>query len=213
MPLTIFIADDHDVVRGGLASLLAAQADFQVVGTASDGRHAVHEILKLKPDVVVMDISMPTMNGIEAVLELRARESQAKVIMLSMHSSVEHVFRALEAGANGYVLKDAAAKDIVVAVRTVRAGRRYLSPRVAEIMADVVQRSGAHSPLETLSRRERQVLQLVAEGRSSAQIAELLSLSPKSVDTYRSRLMQKLQLSDVAALVKFAILHGLTSLE
>ena len=213
MPLTIFIADDHDVVRSGLASLLAAQADMHVIGTASDGQQAVREILTLAPEVVVMDISMPKMNGIEAVLELRARQSQTKVIMLSMHSSVEHVFRALEAGANGYVLKDAAAKEIVDAVRTVRAGRRYLSPKVAESMADVVQRSGAHSPLETLSRRERQVLQLVAEGRSSAQIAELLSLSPKSVDTYRSRLMQKLHLSDVAGLVKFAILHGLTSLE
>ncbi len=213
MPLTIFIADDHDVVRSGLASLLAAQADMRVIGTATDGQQAVREVLTLQPDVVVMDISMPTMNGIEAVIELRARQSQTKVIILSMHSSVEHVFRALEAGANGYVLKDAAAKDIAEAVRTVRAGRRYLSPRVAEIMADAVQRSGARSPLETLSRRERQVLQLVAEGRSSAQIAELLSLSPKSVDTYRSRLMQKLHLSDVAALVKFAIQHGLTSLE
>ena len=213
MPLTIFLADGHEVVRSGLVSLLERQADFRVVGAATDGQQAVREILTLSPDVVVMDVSMPTMSGIEEVLELRARQSQTKVIILSMHASVEHVFRALEAGANGYLLKDAAAKDIVDAVRTVHGGRRYLSPRVTEIMADAVQRSGVRSPLETLSRRERQVLPLVTEGRSSAQIAELLSLSPKSVDTYRRRLMQKLHLSDVAALVKFAIQHGLTSLE
>jgi DNA-binding NarL/FixJ family response regulator len=160
-----------------------------------------------------MDIAMPQMNGIEAAREIRNRAPQARVVILSMHSSAEHVFHALEAGASGYVLKESAANEIIDAVRAVRAGHRYLSPKVAEVLADNISRGGGASPLASLSKRERQVLQLVAEGRSSAQIAATLHLSPKSVDTYRSRLMQKLHIGDVAGLVKFAIQHGLTSLE
>jgi DNA-binding NarL/FixJ family response regulator len=160
-----------------------------------------------------MDIAMPQMNGIEAAREIRDRVPQARLVILSMHSSVEHVFHALEAGASGYVLKASAAKEIIDAVRVVHAGRRYFSQEIAEMMAEVVSRSAAASPLNRLSRRERQILQLVAEGRSSAQIAATLHLSPKTVDTYRSRLMQKLHIGDVAGLVKFAIQHGLTSLE
>ena len=213
MPITVFVADDHTIVREGLASLLAAQPDIRVVGTAADGRATLREVLKLQPEVVVMDIAMPQMNGIEATRELRDRLPQARVVILSMHSSIEYVFHALEAGAHGYLLKDSAAQDVVDAVRAVLAGRRYLGRGVAEMVAEGVGRGSAASPLASLSKRERQVLQLVAEGRSSAQIAVVLSLSPKSVDTYRSRLMQKLHIGDVAGLVKFAIQHGLTSLE
>jgi len=213
MPITVFVADDHAVVREGLASLLAAQPDLSVVGTAADGRDTVRQAAALQPEVVIMDIAMPQMNGIEAARAIRDRVPQARVVILSMYSTVEHVFHALEAGASGYVLKDSAAKDIIDAVRAVRAGRRYLSPKVAEMMAEVVSRSAAESPLNRLSKRERQILQLVAEGRSSAQIAATLHLSPKTVDTYRSRLMQKLHITDTAGLVKFAIQHGLTPLE
>jgi len=213
MPITVFVADDHAIVREGLASLLGGQPDIHVVGTAADGRDAVRQIAKLEPEVVVMDIAMPNMNGIEAAREIRDRLPQVRVIILSMHSSAEHVFHALEAGAQGYLLKESAAKEIIDAVRAVRAGHRYLSKKIAEVMADNISRTSAASPLESLSARERQVLQLVAEGRSSAQIAATLHLSPKSVDTYRSRLMQKLHIGDVAGLVKFAIQHGLTSLE
>ena len=213
MPITVFVADDHAIVREGLANLLGARPDIRVVGTAADGRDAVRQVVKLQPEVVVMDIAMPQMNGIEAAREIRERVPQARVVILSMHSSIEHVFHALEAGASGYVLKESAANEIIDAVRTVRAGHRYLSKKVAEVMADNIARSSAASPLESLSKRERQVLQLVAEGRSSAQIAATLHLSPKSVDTYRSRVMQKLHVGDVASLVKFAIQHGLTSLE
>jgi len=213
MPLTVFVADDHEVVRTGLASLLAGQPNIQVVGTAANGLQTVREVLKLRPDVVVMDISMPQMNGIEAARELRARLPDIKVIILSMHSSVEHVFHALEAGANGYVLKDSAAQDIIDAVRAVRAGRRYLSSKVAALMAEIEAHGAARSPLASLSRRERQILQMVAEGHTSAQIAATLHISPKTVDTYRSRLMQKLQIGDIAGLVKFAIQHGLTAPE
>ena len=213
MPITVLIADDHAVVREGLANLLSAQPDIRVIGTAADGRETVREVAKLQPEVVIMDIAMPQMNGIEAAREIRERAPQAKVVILSMYSSTEHVFHALEAGARAYLLKESAANEIVAAVRAVHAGRRYLSPRIAETMAEVVSRSAAESPLSRLSPRERQVLQLVAEGRSSAQIAATLHLSPKSVDTYRSRVMQKLHLGDVASLVKFAIQHGITSLE
>jgi DNA-binding NarL/FixJ family response regulator len=153
------------------------------------------------------------MNGIETARAIRDRVPTARLLILSMHSSVEHVFHALEAGAHGYMLKESAAKEIIEAVRAVRAGRRYLSPRVGEMMAEVLSHSRVESPLKRLSRRERQVLQLVAEGRSSTQIAATLNLSPKTVDTYRSRLMQKLNIGDVAGLVKFAIQHGLTSID
>lgn len=213
MTITVFVADDHAIVREGLASLLAAQPDIRVIGTAADGRAALREVMKLQPDVVVMDIAMPQMNGIDATRELRARVPQARVVILSMHSSVEYVFHALKAGACGYLLKESAAKEIVDAVRAAYARRRYLSANVAEMMADNIGRRPTASPLESLSARERQVLQLVAEGHSSAQIAATLHLSPKSVDTYRSRLMQKLHIGDIAGLVKFSIQHGLTSLE
>lgn len=213
MPVTVFLADDHPVVRDGLAGLLGLQPDIQVVGTAADGQETLREVIALRPDIVIMDVAMPKMNGIEAARAIRDRVPTARLLILSMHSSVEYVFHALEAGAHGYVLKDSAAKEIIEAVRAVGAGRRYLSPKVGHLMADVVSRRSEASPLKRLSGRERQILQLVAEGRSSAQIAATLHLSPKTVDTYRSRLMQKLQISDVAGLVKFAIQHGITSLD
>lgn len=211
--ITVFVSDDHAIVRDGLVSLLAAQRDISVIGTAADGRDTVRQVVKLQPQVVVMDISMPLMNGIEAAREIRERAPQARVVILSMHSSVEHVFHALEAGAAGYLLKESAGKEIVDAVRAAHAGRRYLSRKVAEALAEGISRGGTASPLESLSARERQVLQLVAEGHSSAQIAATLNLSPKSVDTYRSRVMQKLHIGDVAGLIKFAIQHGITSVE
>lgn len=213
MPLTVFIADDHAIVREGLANLLGAQPDVSVIGTAADGLDTVRQVETLKPEVVVMDIAMPQMNGIEAAREIRRRVPTTRVVILSMHSSVEHVFHALEAGASGYVLKESAAREIIDAVRAVHAGRRYLSTRLAEALANGISRSNTASPLESLSKRERQVLQLVAEGYSSARIAATLNLSPKSVDTYRSRVMQKLHISDAAGLIKFAIQHGITSLD
>lgn len=213
MPITVLVADDHAIVREGLVALLAAQSDIRVVGTAADGRDTVRQAETLKPEVVVMDISMPDMNGIEAAREIHRRLPAARVVILSMHSSAEHVYHALEAGARAYLLKESAANEIVAAVRAAHAGRRYLSPKIAEVIADNIGRASAASPLESLSGRERQVLQLVAEGRSSAEIAKTLNLSPKSVDTYRSRLMQKLHIGDIAGLVKFAIQHGITSVE
>ena len=213
MSLTVFIADDHAVVREGLGALLSTQPDIRIVGTAMDGREAVTEVLRLKPRVVLLDISMPGLDGIESMRQILAQEQDMAVVILSMHSSAQHVFHALEAGARGYLLKESAAKEIIDAVRAVHAGRRFLSPKVAEIVAEGLGGRSGESPLERLSRREREIIKLVADGHSSAEIARLLNLSPKTVDSYRSRLMQKLHLSDLAGLVKFAIQHGLTALE
>ena len=213
MPITVFVADDHAIVREGLVSLLAAQPDIRVVGTAADGRDAVRQVVKLQPGVVIMDIAMPQMNGIEAAREIRERVPQARVVMLSMYSSAEHVYHALEAGVAAYLLKESAGQEIIGAVRAVCAGRRYLSPKIAEVVAEGIGSRTTANPLESLSGRERQILQLVAEGRSSTHIGGTLHLSPKTVDTYRSRLMQKLHVGNVVGLVKFAIQHGLISLE
>jgi DNA-binding NarL/FixJ family response regulator len=211
--ITVFVADDHAIVREGLVQLLQLQPDLVVVGTGSDGRDCLQQICALKPDVAVLDISMPGLNGIELTAELAQRGSPTAVVILSMHSSAEHVFRALEVGARAYLPKESAAAEIVDAIRAAHGGRRYLAPRIGAVVADRMGESPGKGPLDSLSRREREILQLVAEGRSSTQIGKLLSLSPKTVDTYRSRLMQKLGLADVVSLVKFAIQHGLVSLD
>jgi DNA-binding NarL/FixJ family response regulator len=205
MPISVILADDHALLREGLKALLAANGDIRIVGEAGDGREAVRLAQALKPDLLVMDISMPGLNGVEALRLVREKCPQTKIIMLSMHSTAEHVYRALEAGASAYVLKESAAAQLLTAINTVYAGGRYLSPALGALPLE-----GTASPLESLSTRERQVLQLVAEGRSSAEIGSLIHLSPKTVETYRSRLMKKLGLADVPALVKFAVLHGLT---
>ena len=204
MTIKVLVVDDHAVMRSGLQSVLEA-AGMQVVAQAADGREAVRRAAETQPDVVILDIAMPGLNGIEAAALLREKCPAARVIMLSMHSTSEYVHRALGAGAAGYLLKDSAAGEIVAAVRAVRAGKQFLSAAVAGF-----ERRTGPSPLERLSARERQVLQLVVEGRTSAEIAKIVHLSPKSVESYRSRLMRKLGVSDVPALVKFALLHGLT---
>jgi DNA-binding NarL/FixJ family response regulator len=211
--IKVLIADDHAVLREGLAALLSAQPDITVVGGAANGREALNLARELAPDLVVMDVAMPELNGIEAARELARRDPPIPVVMLSMHSGIEHVTRALQAGAAGYLLKDSAGREIIEAVRAVHAGRRYLSPPVAEIVAQHVRSGSPGSPLDLLSPRERQILQLVAEGRTSAAIAATLHLSPKTVETYRSRMMDKLEVADVTGLVKFAIRHGLASPE
>lgn len=213
MPITVFIADDHAIVREGLANLLGAQPDIAIVGTATNGREALAQVLRLKPQVVILDISMPELDGIEATRQILDEAPDAAIVILSMHSSAQHVFHALEAGARGYLLKESAGREIIDAVRVVQSGKRFLSPKVAEIVADGLSDRGAVSPLDSLSKREREILKLVADGHSSAEIGTMLHLSPKTVDSYRSRLMQKLRLADLAALIKFAIQHGLTSLD
>ena len=211
--LTVFVADDHAIVRDGLVAHLSAQPDLAVLGTASNGREAVTQILAHAPRIAILDISMPELDGIEATRQIVAAAPDVRVIILSMHGGAQHIFNALEAGVRGYLLKESAGSEIIEAIRVVQSGRRYLSPRVAEIVAENLGTRGAVSPLESLSRREREILKLVADGHSSAAIGARLHLSPKTVDSYRSRMMQKLRLTDLAAVIKFAIQHGLTSLE
>jgi DNA-binding NarL/FixJ family response regulator len=213
MRTTVFVADDHAILRDGLATLLAAQSDMEVVGTAGNGREAVAEVLRLAPRVAIIDISMPELDGIEAARQIIAGNPEVHVMILSMHAGAQHVFHALEAGARGYLLKESASREVIEAVRIVQSGRRYLSPRVAEIVAQGVSDRSGVSPLSSLSQREREILKLVADGHSSARIGAMLHLSPKTVDTYRSRMMQKLHVSDLAGVIKLAIQHGLTSLE
>ncbi len=211
--ISVILADDHPVVRDGLCFLLNAQKDIKVVGTAVNGLEAVELATKLRPDIAVMDIAMPLLNGIEATQQICSLCPDTKVAILSIHFTSVHIQRALQAGAMGYLLKESAGEEVVEAIRTVYEGKRYLSKKIAEsVLDDYVRRSG-DDVLEGLSPRERQVLQLIAEGKTSADAAKLLYLSVKTVETYRSRLMQKLGLKDMASLVKFAIQHGIISLE
>lgn len=213
MTISVLIADDHAVVRDGLALLLGSQPDISVVGTVADGREAVRETLRLEPDVVIMDLAMPFLNGADATTLILEKCEATRVVVLSMHSTVEHVYRALQAGASGYLRKESAGSEVIDAVRAVHAGRRYLSQKITEtVVDDYIKKRAIESPLESLSQREREILQLIVEGKSGVEIANLLHLSPKTVDTYRSRMMQKLGISDLPGLVKFALQHGLTTL-
>ena len=201
----VLLADDHAMMREGI-SVLLTKAGMEIVGSVGNGRDAVRVATATRPDVVLMDLTMPEMNGIEATRQICARTPATQVVMLSMHSNREHVYQAMNAGATGYVLKDAASAELVKAVRAVCAGRRYVSSAIG-LLSEI---SRQHGPLESLSAREGQVLQMVVEGRTSSEIAHAINLSKTSVDTYRSRLMKKLGVSDVASLVKLAVQHGLT---
>ncbi len=217
MSIKVFIADDHAIVREGLRLIIEAERDISVIGEAADGRQAVRLIQRLAPDVAIMDIAMPILSGIEATGQILNSKTFTRIIILSMHSSKEHIFRALEAGAKGYLLKESAGKELVKAIRAVYAGNRFLSDRISQtVIEDYIHQRVAdseESPIKRLSPREREVLQLVVEGKSSAEIASDLFLSPKTIETYRSRLMHKLGIKDLPGLVKFAIQHGITSVE
>lgn len=214
MSITVLLVDDHGVVREGLRHLLSTQPDMEVVGEAGDGREAIKAVAELCPDVVVMDIAMPEMNGIEATRQICASSDLTRVVILSVYSTAEHVYRAMKAGASGYVLKESIGRELFEAVRAAHAGRRYVSrtPDGQDIERHH-QGLAADSPLDRLSDREREVLQYVVEGRTSAAIASLLYLSPKTVETYRCRLMAKLGIKDLPSLVKYAIQQGLTPLK
>ncbi len=217
MPIKVFLADDHAVVRDGLRLILESQNDITVVGEAGDGRQAVDQVLKIKPDIVIMDIAMPEINGIEAVQQILKIHPAIKVIILSMHSSTEHISRALKAGALGYLLKESAGKEVIKAVKSVYLGHRYLCQQISESLIsdyiDLREATPVQNSLARLSGREREVLQLVVEGKTAKEIGRRLSLSTKTVDTYRSRMMKKLRIHDLPGLVKFAIQHGITPLE
>jgi len=217
MNIRVLVADDHAIIREGLRVMLGNQPDMEVVAVATNGREAIRLVDEQEPDVIVMDISMPELNGIEAIQQMSPRHPHMQVVVLSIHETKPYVYRALKAGAKGYLIKETAGLEVVEAVRAVQRGEHYLSQRIADLLTNA---SSQHleapievSPLEALSPREREILQLVAEGKTSQEIAERLSISPKTVDTYRSRLMHKISVEDMAGLVKFAIQHGVISLE
>ncbi|HYH41617.1 MAG TPA: response regulator transcription factor [Burkholderiales bacterium] len=210
MTIRVLIADDHAVMRQGLRALLGNARDVEVVGEAATGREALEIAGRLEPDVIVMDISMPQLNGLDATSTVCAKLPATRVVILSMHADVEYAFRAFAAGASAYLLKESAVSEIMTAIRAAHAGRRFIGPGIALEGTLDEALAKRKSPLERLSIRERQVLQLVVEGYSSATIAERVHLSPKTVESYRSRLMKKIGVKDLPALVKFAIEHGLT---
>lgn len=217
MGITVFLADDHRIVREGFRLLLETQPDINVIGEAVNGREAVRQVVKLVPHIVLMDIAMPELNGVEATQQISRECAAVRVIILSMYSTSQHIFAALKAGARGYILKESAGEDLIKAVRAVHSGQIFLCSEISETVAgDYVRHremSESQGPLASLSPREREILQLLVEGKSNVRIAERLFLSPKTIETYRSHLMQKLGLSDLPALVKFAIQHGITTLE
>ena len=208
--MRILVADDHTLVRAGLTSLIARLSDMEVVGEASDGRHAMRMVRELKPDIVLMDIAMPGLNGLEAAERIHGLEPQIKIIILSMHASEDYVAQALKAGASGYLLKDAATTELEMALKSVSMGQFYLSPAISRQVVDNYLRGGP-TGIEVLTPRQREILQLIAEGKSTREIADTLHLSVKTIETHRTQLMERLDIYDTAGLVRYAIRKGLVS--
>ena len=209
--IRVLLADDHTLVRAGLRGLLEGIPGVEVIGEAEDGHEAVRLSGELHPDVVLLDVGMPGLNGLDAASRLMGRDAHVRVLILSMHTSEEYVLRALRAGCAGYLLKRSAVSELEVAVRAVARGETYLSPTVSkQVVDDYVGRTGGSAdPLEALTPRQREILQLVAEGHTSKEIAERLGLSFKTVDAHRAQIMERLGLDDVTALVRFAVRVGL----
>ena len=213
--LRVLLADDHTLMRTGLRLLLERQPNITVVGEAGDGREALAQVRTTKPDVAVLDIGMPNLNGIEACHQLTSEFPDLSVIMLSMHADEAYVLRALKAGARAYLLKDSAESDLVRAIHAVAEGKSYFSPAVSRVLLEdyvrKLQRSGAEDSFDLLTPREREILQLVAEGKSNKEIAGLLNLSVYTIETHRSNLMQKLNLRSVPELILYAVRKGIIS--
>lgn len=207
--IRVFLADDHGVVRKGLRFLLERQPEMEVVGEAADGREAIDLVAELKPHVVVMDIAMPRLNGIDATSQIVKRDPSIGVIMLSMHSDEGYLIRTLAAGAKGYLLKDSAEADLVRAVEAVAQGKPFFSPAIAQTLLEdylrQLQQRGASDSYDLLTDREKEILQLLAEGKSNKDVAAFLNLSPYTVETHRTHIMQKLNLHNTAELVLYAV--------
>lgn len=216
MSTRILLADDHKIMRDGLRVLIEKQRNMEVIGETEDGQRTVRMAWKLSPDIVVMDVGMPNLNGIEATRQITGGKRNIKVIGLSMHSDRRYVTEMLKAGASGYLLKDAAFEELVEAIHTVREGRTYLSPAIAATVVDQYRRTAPKddaSAFSLLTEREREVLQQIAEGKSTKEIAAALFVSVKTIETHRRQIMDKLDLHSVAELTKYAVREGLTGLE
>jgi DNA-binding NarL/FixJ family response regulator len=216
MSIRIVLADDHKIVREGLFTLIGNQVGMEVIAEAEDGRTAVQLVNDLVPDVVIMDVAMPGLNGMEATRQIVSKTRGSKVIALSMHSDRRFVVKMLQAGAHGYLLKDCAFEELIIAIRSVSENKMYLSPKISDILVKDYVRLFPEtevSHLSALTPREREVLQLLSEGKSTRQIASDLRVSVKTVETFRQQIMDKLDIHTVAELTKWAIREGLTSLE
>jgi len=216
MKIKVLLVDDHAIIREGLRSLLEKQPEMEVIADTDDGRKALRLVQKLSPDIVIMDITMPGLNGIEATRQITAEFPDVKVIALSIHSKRRYVADMLSAGATGYILKECLFDELVAAIKAVATGGRYLSPRITDVVvSDYVKRlsASADSPFEALKAREREVLQLVAEGKSTKQIALELHVSIKTIEANRRQIMDKLNIHSIAELTKYAVREGLTTIE
>jgi DNA-binding NarL/FixJ family response regulator len=213
----VLLVEDHIVVRQGIKALLSDESDLEIVGEAGNGREALPLVASLQPDVVLMDISMPGLNGIEATWQIRQRHPEVKIVILSMHANEEYVFQVLRAGASGYVLKQSDSSEVLTAIRAALSGGSFLSPPISRaVINDYVHRAevrGQNSDLDLLTSREREVLQLLAEGLSNREISEQLNISVKTVETHRANIMSKLSLDNKTDLVKYALRKGWATLE
>ena len=210
--LRILLGDDHTLLRNGLRKILQDRPDWEVIAETGDGREAVRQALADEPDVVILDITMPQLNGIEATAQIVRRLPHVRVLMLSMHANEAYIIQALKAGAKGYLLKDAADRELIQAVAAVAAGKSYFSPAVSRVMLDDYVRhlsqKGIVDRYESLSEREREILQLIAEGQSNKEVAATLSVSPATIETHRAHIFQKLDVHNTAELVLFAVRRG-----
>jgi two-component system response regulator NreC len=210
----VLVADDHTIVRQGLVGILKASEEIEVVGEASDGNEAVEKALKTKPDVAVLDVSMPRLSGFEAARRIHEALPATKILVLTMHDDEEYILKMVRAGASGYLLKDGAASELIAGIRALKAGKTHFGAHATKALADAFARdrpSEPADPYERLTDREREVFGLVVEGKTNAEIAELLFISPKTVDNHRTRLMEKLGLHSTAELVRYAARHKLLS--
>lgn len=214
--IKLLVADDHKIFRQGIKKLLEEESDLQVVGEASDGRDAVKKATELKPDVILMDIAMANLNGLEATRQIKKQLPSAKVIMVTMHKNEEYVLQSFQAGASGFILKEGAVEELVSAIRSINSDKSFLSPSISKTLIDAYMRKmetgKTETPFDLLTDREREVLQLIAEGYTNREVAKSLFISVKTVEAHRAHIMQKLNIHDIAKLVKYAIQKGLVDL-
>jgi DNA-binding NarL/FixJ family response regulator len=214
--LRLLVADDHKIFRQGIKKLLDEESDMSIVGEAADGREAVQKATELKPDVILMDIAMANLNGLEATKKIKKVLPSARVIMLTMHKNEEYILQSFQAGASGYILKEGAVEELVSAIRSIYQDKSFLSPTISKTLIDAYLRKmetgKTETPFDLLTDREREVLQLIAEGYTNREVAKALFISVKTVEAHRAHIMQKLNIHDIAKLVKYAIQKGLVDL-